>query len=472
MQLNELFRSLDNVLITENVDITSLEYDSRRVMPGSLFFAIKGERFDGHEFIPEAIKRGARAVVAEHEIDDAVPHAIVENARITMGELARTFYGTFDSLTLIGITGTNGKTTTAFLIHNILKCAEFSPGLLGTVWYIIGDTVETAGRTTPESLDIYKAIHTAQQKGTRAMVMEISSHALSLHRVDTIQFHSAVFTNLSQDHLDFHHTIEAYAQAKFHLFSLLRKNGCGIINMDDPKSSEIQRLSIPRLVSYGINNSADYTASITDDSISGLTLEIRWSNNRQRVMSPLIGSFNAYNILASFATTHALGIDIEVIGQGISTMNRVPGRMERIVNNLFVDYAHTPDAIKNALSALRRYCKRQLIIVFGCGGDRDRGKRPIMGKIASEYADQVIVTSDNPRHENPRQVIRDIEQGIRTKAYTVIEDRAEAIAHAVGMMQKGDIVLVAGKGHEKYQTIGDSHLPFDDAEVIRQCFEN
>jgi len=472
MQLSELFNVLDGARISQDVTITSLEFDSRKVNPGALFFAIKGERFDGHAFIPEAIDRGACAIVAERAITVDIPYAVVKDARIVMGEIARQFYGAFDDLTTIGITGTNGKTTTAFILHKILECAGLNPGMLGTVWYIVGDSIVPAGRTTPESLDVYKTMYQAQEKGARAVVMEVSSHALSLHRVDTIRFHVAVFTNLTQDHLDFHRTIEAYAQAKFHIFTLLRENGCAIINQDDPRSTEIREYPIPRIITYGLITPADYSANIVDDTIEGLTLDIAWSKNVHRVVSPLIGSFNCYNILASFATAHVLGLEASVIEKGIRQMKRVPGRMERIRNSIFVDYAHTPDAIKNALNALRRYCRGRLLVVFGCGGDRDQGKRPIMGTIATEYADHVVITSDNPRTEDPRQVIRDIEGGITRDNFTVIEDRGDAIAQAIKMMREGDIVLVAGKGHENYQIIGDKRITFDDAEVIRQCTGN
>jgi UDP-N-acetylmuramoyl-L-alanyl-D-glutamate--2,6-diaminopimelate ligase len=312
----------------------------------------------------------------------------------------------------------------------------------------------------------------AEKEDARAMVMEVSSHALSLHRVDDIMFDIAVFTNLSQDHLDFHTTIDAYKRAKLHLFDLLKEKGCALINQDDPVSDEIKRFSIPRIVTYGVTGSADYTASIIKDAIDGLTLDIRWSDQKHRIVSPLLGTYNTYNLLAACVTARILGIDMAVVTQAVMNVKRVPGRMERIAGNIFVDYAHTPDAIKNALIALRRYCAGHLFIVFGCGGDRDKGKRPLMGRIASDYADHAIVTSDNPRREDPRRVIDDIIKGIVKKNATVIVDRAEAIARACAMAQEDDIVLVAGKGHEAYQIIGDKRIAFDDAEVIRGCTGN
>ncbi|MBN2620125.1 UDP-N-acetylmuramoyl-L-alanyl-D-glutamate--2,6-diaminopimelate ligase [candidate division WOR-3 bacterium] len=472
MQLSELFDHIIDSPFTHDVDVTSLEFDSRRITPGALFFAIKGERFDGHLFVDDAITRGAAAVVVERPLHVDVPSVVVKDARAIMGRLAQRFYGSFDGLTTIGITGTNGKTTTAFLIHAILKAAGMKPGLLGTIWYIIGDIQTPAERTTPESLDVFKALAQAERKGAQAMVMEVSSHALSLHRVDDIVFDIAVFTNLSQDHLDFHGTIDAYKRAKLHLFDLLKEQGCALINQDDPVSKEIKRLSIPRIVTYGVTGSADCTAAIIKDTIDGLTLDIHWFDQRHRIVSPLLGTYNTYNLLAACATARVLGIDMAVIIRAVMGMTRIPGRMERVASNVFVDYAHTPDAIKNALIALRRYCAGRLFIVFGCGGDRDKSKRPLMGRIASDYADHAIVTSDNPRHEDPRRVIDDITKGIVNKNATVIVDRAEAIARACTMAREDDIILVAGKGHEAYQIIGDKRIAFDDAEVIRGCTGN
>lgn len=472
MRLSELLEQIIDTPVTHDVDITSLEFDSRKVLPGALFFAIKGERFDGHLFIGDAIARGARAVVIERPLHLEVPSVLVEDARVIMGKLAQRFFGSFDGLTTIGITGTNGKTTTAFLIHAILSAAGMKPGLLGTIWYIIGGVQTPAERTTPESLDLFKAMTQAEQEGAQAMVMEVSSHALHLHRVEKIIFDIGVFTNLSQDHLDFHGTMEAYTRAKLHLFDLLGDNGCALINQDDPVSEEIKKLSIPRIVTFGMAGSADCTATIVKDTIDGLTIDIRWSGQEHRIVSPLVGTYNTYNLLAAFATARVADVDAPIITRAIKTMKRIPGRMERITGNVFVDYAHTPEAIKNALIAMRRYCTGRLFIVFGCGGDRDKSKRPAMGRIASEYADHVIVTSDNPRREDPQRVIDDITNGIIKKNATVIVDRAEAITEACTMVQKNDVVLVAGKGHETYQVIGDKRIAFDDAEVIRACIGN
>ncbi len=472
MQLSKLIATIDGVdYNVEDIEITSLEFDSRKTKPGALFFAIKGERFDGHSFILDAIKNGAVAVVTQKKMPIEIPQFVVEDARLSMAKLAREFYGNFDDISKIGITGTNGKTTTSFLVHSILDTAGRNPGLIGTVYYL-GKTKVKAERTTPESLDIFKLIYQFKNQNAKAVVMEVSSHALSLRRVDEIRFQAAVFTNLSQDHLDFHRNIEAYKKAKMKIFSLLEKNGFAIFNIDDPVGKTIESMDLKNVVTYGVQNQAIVSGEFTENKMDGLVISVIYRDRRYRIASHLVGEFNIYNIIAAFATGIALDINIDTIIAGIERLQCIRGRMERVGENVFVDFAHTPSALENALISLRKYCQGLLLVVFGCGGDRDKEKRPQMGAIASKFADLTVLTSDNPRSESPDEIIRDIEKGMKNNNYKTIEDRREAIRYALSLKKKNDILLVAGKGHEEYQTIGDRKIEFDDAEVIRECIES
>jgi UDP-N-acetylmuramoyl-L-alanyl-D-glutamate--2,6-diaminopimelate ligase len=472
MQLSKLIDRIDAAKYhVRDVEVTSLEFDSRMVHPGSVFIAIRGETCDGHDFIDEAEKKGAVAVVAQKRVDTQLPQIIVRDSRVVMGLLAQRFYGQFSDVSKIGITGTNGKTTTAFLVHSVLTAAGKNPGLIGTVYYL-GKTKMKAHRTTPESLDIFKLCARFQGDGAQAIVMEVSSHALSLGRVEGIKFSSAVFTNLGHDHLDFHGSIDEYRKSKLHLFSLLEDDGIAIFNTDDPTSKAIEALNLKKIITYGVENNSDIRGSIIEERIDGLNTIISFGNEKYSIVSKLIGRFNIYNICAAFATGVAMGIDAGTIINGLEALTHIRGRMERVVNNVFVDYAHTPEAIENALNSLRRYTHDKVIIVFGCGGNRDRDKRLKMGAIASRLADFTILTSDNPRSESPRDIISDIERGIQNQNYKVIEDRREAICYAVSLKKPHDIVLIAGKGHEEYQIIGSSKNAFDDAKVAGECFEN
>jgi UDP-N-acetylmuramyl-tripeptide synthetase len=381
--------------------------------------------------------------------------------------VARIFYGG-NRLLKIGITGTNGKTTTAFLVHSILNEAGMQPALIGTIYYI-GKTRTKAVLTTPESLDLFKMIAGFQKEGSQAVVMEVSSHALSLHRVDELRFRVAVFTNFSQDHLDFHKTFEAYRAAKMKIFSLLEDDGVAVYNSDDPVSVEIGRLPLRHRITYGMHNRPTVMAQLLRERTDGIDVAVRFEGEKSAIHSSLIGRFNVYNMCAAFATGIALNIDRATIVAGIEKLQRVEGRMQQINDGIFVDYAHTPSALQKALEALRPRVHGKLILVFGCGGDRDREKRPLMAQIASTRADVIVITTDNPRSESPQDIIGDIEKGMTTDNYTVIEDRRKAIQYACSQKEKGDVLLVAGKGHETYQIIGGKVLHFDDAEVIREC---
>jgi UDP-N-acetylmuramoyl-L-alanyl-D-glutamate--2,6-diaminopimelate ligase len=472
MQLSKLIDQIDATEYhMKETEVTSLEFDSRMVHPGSVFIAIKGETCDGHDFINEVEKKGAVAVVTQKRVDTQLPQIIVRDTRAVMGVLAQRFYGEFSDVSKIGITGTNGKTTTAFLIHSILTAAGKNPGLIGTVYYL-GKTRMKAHRTTPESLDIYKLFAQFKHDGAQAIVMEVSSHALSLGRVEGIKFSSAIFTNLGQDHLDFHGSIDEYRESKLHLFSLLEDDGIAIFNADDPTSKAIRALSLKTTISYGVKNGCDVRGSIVEESIHGLNTIVSFENKKYSIVSKLIGNFNLYNICAAFAAGIAMDIDTGTIVTGLESLTSVRGRMERVVDNIFVDYAHTPEAMENVLNSLRQYTDDKIIIVFGCGGNRDRDKRPKMGTIASRLADFAILTSDNPRSELSRDIITDIERGMQNQNYKIIEDRKEAICYAILSKKPQDIVLIAGKGHEEYQIIGATKNAFDDAKVVGECFEN
>jgi UDP-N-acetylmuramoyl-L-alanyl-D-glutamate--2,6-diaminopimelate ligase len=472
MQLSELIEGIPGqVCNMKDIDVLSIEFDSRKVTPGALYVALKGMNHDGHSFVKEAEGNGAVAIVAERPVETNVARFLVDDSRAALSRLARRFYGDFTDLTKIGITGTNGKTTTAFLMRSVLAHAGYVPGLIGTVFYW-GRSKTKAHHTTPEILDTLKLFKKYKEEGIDAIVMEVSSHALTLGRVDDIQFDVAVFTNISHDHLDFHHTMEAYLGAKLHLFSLLGPNGCTVYNNDDELGREIRHLKPPSSISFGISDGSDVHGRIRDDALSGLKLEIAYEGEHYGVASGLVGTYNAYNILAAFAAGMALNISPVDTIHGIEAIGTIRGRMERVADNIFVDFAHTPSAIENMLLAARKYVRGRLILVFGCGGDRDVEKRAKMGTIATRLADFTVVTSDNPRSEPPLKIIEDIKQGIAGNDYKVIPDRRAAIEYAVAMRKNEDMVIIAGKGHEEYQIVNNQMVKFDDAEVARECFAN
>lgn len=472
MQLSELIAGIPAQVYNMNdVDIASIEFDSRNIRAGAMYVAVKGARFDGHDFVRDAVASGAVALVTQKKIATALPQIVVSDTRAMLGELATRFYGKFDELTKVGITGTNGKTTTAFLIRSILGKAGRRPGLIGTIYYS-GKTASKATRTTPEIMDVLKLFTRFRDEGIDSVVMEVSSHALKMARVENIAFDVAVFTNFSQDHLDFHKTMDEYMKAKLHLFSLLKPHGYAVYNNDDTLGRAIKKLSLNHSLSYGQTEGSAIQARIIDQSLNGLRLEIAYENKRFEIGSSLIGDFNLYNILAAFASGIALTVDVEDIIAGIEELKAVQGRMERVVDNIFVDFAHTPSAIESILRSFRSYAQGRLIIVFGCGGDRDKEKRPKMGAIATRLADLVVITSDNPRNEMPMEIIEDIVRGVVSDNYIIIEDRTAAIRYAISEKRAQDILVVAGKGHEEYQIIGEGVIHFNDAEVIRQCFTN
>ena len=466
--------------------IAAIAYDSRRVTPGSIFVALKGLKADGAAFAEQALSRGATAIVSEAPMPQAitVPWLVVSDARLSLALLADRFFNhPSRRMPVIGVTGTNGKTTTSYLLCAILDAAGMRAGMLGTVAYRIGGEDREASRTTPEAPDVQQLLNEMIEHGARSAVMEVSSHALSLKRVDGMRFAAGVFSNLTRDHLDFHEDMEAYFAAKRRLFEMLPPGVPGVINVDDPRGASLVEIS-SRPVTYAVAGRADVVPGPVDMSLGGLRTEITTPRGPVRIQSKLVGRPNLYNILAATATASALDIPVVAIERGIGSLSGVPGRFEVVSRDaddvtVVVDYAHTDDALRNLLETARPLASARLITVFGCGGDRDRSKRPLMGMVAARLSDVVVITSDNPRSEEPRRIIEEIERGIpagtqsstRAPQVMAIVDRAEAIERAVQLAAPGDVVLIAGKGHEKYQQVGDRVLPFDDGEVARDALK-
>ena len=465
-------------------EVTAIAYDSRQVKPGALFVALRGVNADGARFAPQAAASGAIAVVAETPARSGAdtPWIQVENARASLAALAAAFYGNpSEELAVAGITGTNGKTTTSYLLAGIFEEAGVKCGRLGTIGYRVGAREIDAARTTPEAPEIQHMLREMVAQGCGACVMEVSSHALALRRVDSLRFAAGIFTNLTRDHLDFHGDMESYFQAKRRLFELLPEGAVGIINVDDPRGADFAKAA-RRPVTYAIESAADVRSGPLSFSLAGLSFDVRTPRGTLHARSRLVGRPNAYNILAAAAAGMALDLPFSAIEAGIAAVEHVPGRFQIVSQprdeaRVVVDYAHTDDALKNLLETARPLTSGRVITVFGCGGDRDRTKRPLMGAVAARLSDLVIVTSDNPRSEDPERIIDEIRRGIvmpadrlapkgRTGTPSLaIVDRQEAIERAIRDAKPGDLVLIAGKGHEKYQVIGDRTLPFDDVEV-------
>jgi len=463
--------------------------DSRDTRAGSLFVAVRGEKFDGHQFVLPAIRAGAGAVVLERDM--AVPgtciKVVVSDTRMALARLSAVFYGLRGTrrvpLRLIGVTGTNGKTTTAWLLRSILRAAGEPAALLGTVEYdLISERFE-APQTTPGPVTLARHLAAANQAGGRYAVLEVSSHALDQKRCDGLAFGAAVFTNLSGDHLDYHHSMDAYAAAKRRLFELLDRDGVAVINLDDETGRAFARELPRRVVTYALHERrADVVADVEALHAGGsrFTLQGRgWKGDGNPVEWPLIGEHNLYNALAAAATAEAIGVPNAAILEGLRKVEGVPGRLQRVEPpgfpfSVFVDYAHTDAALVHVLSALRPMTHGRLICVFGCGGDRDRSKRPRMGQAVSRFADIAFVTSDNPRGEEPTRIMEEILLGMadqRRCRVRVEVDRRQAIGAALEEALRGDVVLIAGKGHEKYQEVGGVKHPFDDVTIARECLE-
>jgi len=453
------------------VPVKGIAYDSRQVKPGYLFVAIEGFKTDGHHYIEDAVSNGAVAIVTQREV--RVPEGIswvrIADTRKGLAQMAARFYGfPCDKMRVIGVTGTNGKTTTTYMIREVYKNAGKKTGIIGTINNMIGEKVLPVKHTTPESADLQKVMAQMVEEKVEAAVMEVSSHALSLHRVEGCHFDIGVFTNITQDHMDFHRDMEDYLSAKMRLFAGAEVS---IINADSYYGERITEGSGGKVVTYGIESQADVLAREINISPAGVSFRVNWSGGDIQVNLKLTGLFNVYNALAAFTVGLEEGLEPEVIKDALETLEGVPGRFE-LVNKgqpfaVIVDYAHTPDGLENILSTARQFTSGRLITVFGCGGDRDRTKRPLMGKIGAELSDFAIITSDNPRTEDPERIIEDILEGVNSAGsvdYTVIPDRRSAIGHAIKSARAGDVVVIAGKGHETYQEINGKRFHFDDRE--------
>ncbi len=450
------------------VEISALAYSSNSVTPGALFFCVPGFTSDGHDFAPEAVKRGAVALVSERRLDLGVPEVVVDDVRAAMGPAAARFYGDPTAgLDVVGITGTNGKTTTAFLVRHLLEAAGRQTGLLGTVKRVVGGVEEEVERTTPEAIDLQATFRRMQDSGDTAVAMEVSSHALELGRVAGIRFAVRVFTNLTQDHLDFHETMEAYFEAKRRLFD---GPGLSVVNVDDEHGRRIA--SEVDAVTFGIERDADYRAREIEFDFAGSRFTLETPDGPVAVDSPLPGLFNVLNVIGAIAAVRSLGVE-EISLEGFE---RVPGRFEPVDEGqdfgVLVDYAHTPDSLENVLRTARELTRGRLHVVFGAGGDRDPTKRPLMGRAARQYADRLLVTSDNPRSEPPEAIIDQVMEGAGSDAERDA-DRRRAIGRAIAEAEPGDVVVIAGKGHEQGQEFEHGRKePFDDKAVARDALRS
>jgi len=481
MNLQKLVSNLKEKQIIGNpqIEITQVTTCSKEVVPGSLFICIKGFKVDGHDYINEAIQKGAKAVLISKEVPilPSLTYIKVPDSRHATSTIADTFYDSPSSkLKLIGITGTNGKTTTAYFIESILNAANYKPVRISTISYKIGECETPAVHTTPEALDLQHILAQAVEHAATHVVMEVSSHALVLHRTSNCNFDTAIFTNISPEHLDFHLTKENYLTAKIKLFKDLPKSGMAIINIDDEHAQEVISNTQAKTVTYGLSDKAQIYASDIESTKMKTAFLLKCIKelgiHPTQINLKLIGVHNVYNALAAIAYGIVEQIDINTIKEGIESLQSVRGRFELIDRgqnfSIVIDYAHTPDGLKNVLVSSKKLNPKRIITVFGCGGDRDKEKRPQMGKISTTLSDYTILTTDNPRNEDPMEIIREIEAGVEGKSYEVIIDRTQAIIKALNYAKEGDLVLIAGKGHETYQIFKDKKIHFDDREVVEK----
>lgn len=474
MKMKDIKSNLSNILEIRGKlpeRITEIAYDSRKVKEGSIFVAITGFAKDGHEFISEAVKKGAVLVICEKEppIQD-VAYIRVEDSRKALAEIAASFYNfPSEKLKIIGVTGTNGKTTTTYLVRAMLEHAGYRTGVIGTIGNRIGSEILPTERTTPEALELNQLFSQMVEKDITHVTMEVSSHSLKLKRVDGITFETGIFTNLTRDHLDFHKTFEDYYNSKKILF---QQSKSAVINIDDEYGRTlVKEVNIPSLT-YGIHHDADLKAENVKVSAEGVSFDLKYKGRSMPVYYRVPGKFSVYNALASLGAGVLQGLELPQLIEALKKVEGVSGRFEPVEGRqdftVIVDYAHTPDSLENVLNTIRQFCTGRIITVFGCGGDRDRTKRPIMGRVAAELSDYSIVTSDNPRSEDPEKIIEDILPGLGNAKYEKITDRREAIKRAIDIAKKDDVVLIAGKGHETYQILKDRIIHFDDKEIAAE----
>lgn len=465
-----------------NPEIEILISDSRKVTAKTIFACVAGEHSDGHDYAGKAIKNGAVALLCERKMEIPVPQIIYPNVRGHMGTVASLLYGNpSEKLIMIGITGTNGKTTSTFMLKSILESAGIKTGLLGTVFYDDGNIAEDADRTTPEGSELQLWLRRMVYNGCKACVMEVSSHSLDQGRVRGIRYNSGGFTNLTVDHLDYHKTMENYFDAKKQIFNHMKKEWSFSVNSDDSYGKRIKDEYGDSITTYSITDkNADCYAEIKAETINGTEINVKLPgmNKNKRVILPVIGDYNVMNALQAASIASNLGVKADIIVEGLEQIKQVPGRLEKYnikdSGTYIIDFAHTPDALKKTIELLRKFTTNRLIVIFGAGGDRDNSKRPLMGNIATSCADVTIITSDNPRSENPEKIINDIKKGIGigAKPYITIVNREEAVKHGLNMMKSGDIVLVAGKGAEQVQIVKDQNIPYRDIDVLKKwCAE-
>lgn len=480
----KLFQTMfGQMVVTHDVEVQKIQYDSRKVERNDCFVAIRGTETDGHRFLGDAVQQGAKVIVIEDDaaypdslaMHTGVVKVVVQNTRQALARMAANYYGhPARKLVMIGVTGTNGKTTTTHLVKSILEARGEKVGLIGTIEYAIGTQNVPAPHTTPESLELHGLLAHMVDAGCTSVSMEVSSHALHQSRVHGIEFRAAVFTNLTQDHLDYHGSMENYFQAKKLLFDGLPETSAAVTNADDPWGLRMTASTKAMTLRYGVESTADVRASHIDLSLKGISVDIEYEGMKRRIVSPLVGRFNVYNILAAYAAGKAIGVSEQALQHGIASLRAVKGRLERVDSPkgwmAIIDYAHTPDALEKCLRAVRELLSTgRVITVFGAGGDRDTTKRPLMGKIAAGLSDLAIVTSDNPRTEDPQQIINDIVAGIpKTANVQQIVDRREAIRKATELARPGDVIVIAGKGHEEYQVLGTKKIHFSDREVVEE----
>ncbi len=479
MTLSELLTNVDILESQGNIDvkISGIAFNSTEVKPGDVFVCITGFKTDGHTFVNDALERGAVAVIAEKKIEDtAATTVIVKNTRLALAYAAAEFYGhPYRKFRLIGVTGTNGKTTTTYLVKSVLESCGQKVGLIGTNQNMIGDAVIPSHHTTPDSLELMQLFNRMAEEKVDAVVMEVSSHSLALDRVASCEFDIGAFTNITQDHLDFHETMDNYILAKAELFKKCRT---GLLNVDDQSWTKLKEESSCNIMTYGINNPCDITAKNIDYKANGVEFDLAYGDKMQRISLPIPGGFSVYNAMTAAGICLAAGLSLEEIANGLKCAEGVKGRIEVVETGtdytVIIDYAHTPDGLLNILNAIRGFAKGRIVTLFGCGGDRDKTKRPQMGKIAGELSDFCIVTSDNPRSEEPKAIINDILAGIKDTGckYTAIENRFEAIEFALDNAEKDDIILLAGKGHEPYQILKDRTIVFDEREIVLKLIDS
>ena len=473
MRLSELAKPTEHKLLGQDVEVGELQYNSRKVKAGDVFCCIVGTFADGHAYAAQAVEQGAAALVVERELPLAVPQVLVPNTRIAMAEMAAGYYGyPAKDMTIIGITGTNGKTSTTYMLKAIAERMGKKVGLIGTIRNMIGDFIIDTERTTPESVDLQRIFRQMKDEQVDVVIMEVSSHSLDQKRVHGIQFQVGEFTNLTQDHLDYHKTFANYLAAKKQLFYQSDK---AVVNIDDSHAQELLAgLDLP-VMTFGIREQADITASEIDITTRGVQFDLHYRNITSRMNIPIPGLFSVFNAMGAAGVALSLGWSLDSIKSGLENMVSVSGRLEPLPTGkhaftVLLDYAHTPDALENVLKTVRGFAAGRVVTLFGCGGDRDHAKRPIMGEVAGRYSDFLIVTSDNPRSEDPMAIIRDIEEGVKKSGceHVIIENRREAIRYALEHAQKNDVIILAGKGHENYQEINGGKHHFDEKEIVAE----